>query len=384
MVHPVLTLALALALAAGTCPAEASGTTQPTRAVSSWSSAPDDAAVTSLSLSPQVVRASGTATVPVTVEFAFRQTSTAPVPATPTRVILKPVSLPGPIPIPPILSIVTPQASGTSTDGVWRGTIPVPSSAAGLWRVECVMLPVRNGDPPARCLTPPQRPTLRVIGTHVPSLSVRVLPSPIPVTGRTVVSGRLVDSQTGRAFAVRGIVVSTHRQICVFEAMSCSGEGLNGAFTDTQGRFSITIETNQSPRLCVRATIPGTHSADSDAPTLATDCRSLRHVVQLTAAAASTRVRIDRAVTVSGRVLPRPPTGRSSLASAAVIQLQRLTNGVWRTVGSAAVAADGTHRLSARADARGGTRGLQRYRVVLNQTTRATRVVSATLRITAT
>ncbi len=65
------------------------------------------------------------------------------------------------------------------------------------------------------------------------------------------------------------------------------------------------------------------------------------------------------------------------MGSGAVIQLQRLTSGVWRTVAPVKVAADGTYRLSARADARGGRRGVQRYRVVLNQTTRVTRAVSA-------
>ncbi len=134
----------------------------------------------------------------------------------------------------------------------------------------------------------------------------------------------------------------------------------------------------------MQATIPGVNYVDADAPTLATDCRAVRHTVRLTASAAGTRVPIARSVIVSGRVLPAPVTGRPAMGSGAVIQLQRLTNGVWRTVATAKVAADGTYRLSARADARGGRRGVQRYRVVLNQTTRVTRAVSATLRITAT
>lgn len=379
MARPVLGLALAAVLTA-TAPVAASA--DPVHAaspavVSVATATPSDPQVTSLTLTPQQITVSGVSTAPLTVEVAFRQTSADPFPPTPTRVVLRPVSVPRPLPIPPILSIVTPRASGTDTDGVWRGAIPVPSSASGLWRVDCVML--SN----ARCLVPTQRPTVRINGTHSPSLSVAMRPYPIQLSGTVTVSGRLTDSSTGRGVPGREIVVALHRQTCTFESTSCSGESLYGLFTDPWGRFSSTVSTNQAPRLCVVATIPGTHSLDQDAPTLATDCRSIRHVIRVSAASAVTRVRIDGVVRVSGRVAPGPVTGQSSLASGAVIQLQRLTGGVWRTVSSTRVEPNGTYRLGARADARGGRRGVQRYRTVINQSVRTTQAISATVRITA-
>lgn len=355
------------------------------------------AAVTSVRLSTSRIVVSGVATAPLTVEVGFRQESTAQFPPEPSRVVLYPAELRDPLPPPArlgatarLISVVMMRVTGTATDGTWRGTVPIPSSLNGRWRVGCVMLPVVPPGHGGICLTPSaaQRPTLVVVGTHRPRLTMQISPTrvPPPYTGNTDlrVSGRVVDSATGRPFrTARPLDVTvSFGAMCVVEGDCSHDAGLSGAYVAADGRFTTAVDTDQLSPVCVTLPVAGTHPTDNQAPTYARACRDVTYTLRLRATSAPRTVRLEQQITVTGRLLPAPKGLNTSAATGAVVQLQRLDSGVWRSIGRATTRPDGSVIVRAPAAARQGTASTRFYRLVLNGTHRVTRATSTVFVVT--
>jgi hypothetical protein len=89
--------------------------------------------------------------------------------------------------------------SGTASDGVWSGTVQVPSTADGSWAVYRVCAPLVS--PPVTCgnvVDVTGSPAVRVTGTHLPALSAGQVPNPAPVSRPAItIKGRVTDSTTG-------------------------------------------------------------------------------------------------------------------------------------------------------------------------------------------
>lgn len=97
-----------------------------------------------------------------------------------------------------------PRISGTAASGVWGGTLYVPSTAGGSFKVTGVAAGFDSpGTPLMTEPTPFDGPTLSVTGVHQPRITATTYPNPVPVGYAYALGGKVIDSDTGLPYATR-------------------------------------------------------------------------------------------------------------------------------------------------------------------------------------
>lgn len=360
-----------LAAAAGLMPAEA--------AVRSLPENSTDAVLTSVRLSPDRIALSGLGTARVMVEVGIRSPSLDA--DTPTNPVLVPISKDGGVVTDPVRSSQTVAVSlvqGTRRDGLWRGWFTFASSAVGTWHVGCALVRYSGPAVMGGCADPGPvtYPALTVVGTHVPVLSARVSPDPIRGGRSVTVSGRLADSVTGAPFV--GVQVDV-----AAEPDGGRPSPARSVRTGKDGRYRVVLDHNRSGEIGVRVPVPGAWTTGSP-PVYAAVKRSLHYVMTVSAVPAARRVTLARSVIVTGHVRYRCLSAGVTGTTQPLVQLQRRHQGGWITVADVRVAYGGAFRVTSSATARGGSRGVHDYRVVLPAQERYLRAVSPVVRVTIT
>lgn len=184
---PPAGLALALALAA------------PTPHATAAPLAVDPAlTVHSVTLSRSSVAVSGLNVVPVEVRVSASYDPA--VPDVPLSVLLDRTAAGGSLPR--MAASNLPRVSGTAASGVWGGTLFVPSTAGGSFKVTAVSA---GFDSPVNPImtepTPFDGPTLSVTGVHQPRITVTTYPNPVPQGSSYALGGTVIDSATGLPYA---------------------------------------------------------------------------------------------------------------------------------------------------------------------------------------
>ncbi len=97
-----------------------------------------------------------------------------------------------------------PRVSGTAAAGVWAGTLHVPSTAGGSFKVTGVAAGFDSpGTPLMTEPTPFDGPTLAITGLHQPKITATTYPNPVPVGSAYALGGKVVDSATGLPYPTR-------------------------------------------------------------------------------------------------------------------------------------------------------------------------------------
>lgn len=123
-------------------------------------------------------------------------------------------------------------SAGTPSDGTFVGTTPIPSTMNGTFAVTRVypwidFLGGVDVEP-----VDVDGPSLAVVGTHIPKLTVTNSPMPVPVGARTYrFGGRLVDRDTGAGYGKPVRVAIGTDSVCVESSPSES------VITDRRGYF---------------------------------------------------------------------------------------------------------------------------------------------------
>ena len=339
--------ATTLALLPGTGPVAAAPRGAPGASTSALRAASPSGTVSDLTLSASQVAADGFAVVPVVVEFTL---TGGPVDA--TGVVLLRTADRWDVNAPQHLPARVTRVDGTVGNGTYRGTLQVPSTAHGGWRVSSVGFGNDAGHPddptPYIDLREQGLPDvlLGVTGTHRPRFRFsRTVPT-YPSTTVTL-RGTLVDSDTGRPVKGRRISFGIDNQ--------CVEGGLAGTrTTDASGRATYTQRLDRPRMLCAWAPLPGSTNygrayARSDNRTWAT------FGLGLTVTVTAPTVRAGSSTTVKGSLLTPYPSavpGRSETAGH-VVRLQRLVGRTWRSVNSATVRITGRYTLTATPPGRG-------------------------------
>lgn len=109
-----------------------------------------------------------------------------------------------------------PRVSGAAGAGVWSGTLNVPSTAGGAFKVTGVLAGFDHpGSPVMSEPTPYDGPTLSVTGLHQPRITMTTYPDPVPVGSAYAVGGRVVDSATGLPYGTQIPVEIGVDNLCV-------------------------------------------------------------------------------------------------------------------------------------------------------------------------
>ncbi|HEU5108675.1 MAG TPA: hypothetical protein VFT95_08975 [Micromonosporaceae bacterium] len=136
--------------------------------------------------------------------------------------------------------------SGTSTDGVWSAVIQVPSTWRGVWAVTYVTawdVAFNNVEVDPRAVGMERR--LRVRGSHLPAMTMRFVPEPVPAGVPVTMKGRFYYRDTGAPIRNQPIFISFDN-MCIEHAPVPNGR------TDRNGRYSVTISPERAVGLqCV-------------------------------------------------------------------------------------------------------------------------------------
>lgn len=153
-----------------------------------------------------------------------------------------------------------PRVSGTGGAGVWSGTLRVPSTAGGEWKVTAVLAGLNLPESPVMTdPTPFDGPTLSVTGLHQPRITLTTYPNPVPLGSAYAVGGKVVDSATGLAYGTqipveigvdnfcveytRPVVRSTTAGTFAYRLPASAAEWVNCAILTNGGTYitSVTI-----------------------------------------------------------------------------------------------------------------------------------------------
>jgi hypothetical protein len=276
---------------------------------------------------------------------------------------------------PRYLWVLLPRTGGTdAAHGTWAGSLAVPSTANGAWRVDRVSNYIfTSGADPAPIETDPRSvglpdSVLTVTGTHRPVLTLvqtPIVPLPRPRGALTFrFTGTARWSDRGRPVAGLAVTFDTDDH-CLESTPPNRVTNASGVFTGSYSGVGI---------FCVTTPLPGT-AADQLASSyyqrvVGSPLAAMRVSARLTAST----IRLGEPASVTGTVVGLYPA--LSLNRPRVL-LQKLVGRTWRTVNSTTVRASGRYTL----DLRPGTRGIAVYRVFLPTQRPYYRVVTPSLRL---
>lgn len=200
--------------------------------------------VTSVTLSRSSVLVSGLNrfVVGVTVKAGYNSTY-----ETPLNVVFKRTGGAGHLTY--MLAGLLKRTGGTLKDGTWTGTIGVPSTANGTFKVYGV---VPGSMPPGdqTTETPFDGPSLAVTGVHQPKLAVQVIPRVVPFGSPYQVKAVIYDSATAKPYGVRLPLQVTVDNLCV-------EHDAGSRLTDTAGVLYTSFRAESADWLnCVRVRGP--------------------------------------------------------------------------------------------------------------------------------
>ncbi|MET7277840.1 hypothetical protein ABZS29_06375 [Kribbella sp. NPDC005582] len=225
---------------------------------------------------------------------------------------------------------------GTVRNGTWRGKVDVPSTANGTF--EIFGLKVGRFDPASGDNTDPTtypNPVrISVSGQHVPRITARVTPNPVPPGKPYSVRWSVIDSATKQPYGTRLKVLLGNDNGCV-ERVGTAGTVL----TDTAGYITKSYAAADADFLnCLL--LPGTQ-----APVGGLSMR-IPHPSVVTATPSKASAPVGTIVLVNGTVAGSP--------AGCPVNLQRLYGASqWRTVGTASVRQSGRFTLNAQPAYRG-------------------------------
>ncbi|MFG1819305.1 hypothetical protein ACGFIF_36470 [Kribbella sp. NPDC049174] len=202
-----LAAAVSLVFAAVTAPAAS--------AVPEKVSSPDpNLTVTSVTLGRTAVAVSGlnTVAVPVTVVGGYDTDESYPIYL---NVFLDRTGGTGPARY--MVAALLTLSSGTIQNGVWKGSLYVPSTANGTFKVSGVMQgqTIDGSDGSMTSPTPFAGPSITVTGVHLPKIGVSILPKVVPFGSAYKARVAIFDSATGKPYGSRINVQITWDNLCV-------------------------------------------------------------------------------------------------------------------------------------------------------------------------
>ena len=176
--------------------------------------------------------------VGVTVKASYNSTS-----ETPLNVLFRRTGGVGPLKY--MIAGQLQRTGGTLKDGTWTGTVDIPSTANGTFKVYGV-LPgyLQAGDMTTE--TPFDGPSIAVTGVHLPKLAVQVIPRVVPFGSPYQIKAVIYDSATGKPYGVRLPLQVVYDNLCVeYDAGS--------RLTDTAGVLITSMPADAANWLnCVR------------------------------------------------------------------------------------------------------------------------------------
>lgn len=220
------------------------------------------------------------------------------------------------------------RTAGTLKNGTWTGTVDVPSTANGTFKVSGV-LPgeVFDGsDGGYVSETPFSGPSIAVTGLHQPKVGVSMIPKVVPFGSGFTVKAAIYDSATGKPYSNRILLQITNDNLCVeYDAGS--------KYTDRSGILMASFPAAAAGNLtCVRV-------RGKDFDTLWTGWFPLRPGI-VSATPSKTSAKVGTIVPVNGSVRGTP-TG-------CAVVLQRLYAGSqWRAVSTGKVRSSGRFTVNA-------------------------------------
>jgi hypothetical protein len=276
---------------------------------------PDPAlTVTSVTLGRATVLVSGLNRVVVGVTIKAGYDSET---ETPLNVILKRTGGVG-----PLNSMIgdLKRTGGTLKNGTWTGTVEVPSTANGTFKVTGVLPGYLDPRGSIYESTPFDGPSIAVTGVHLPKLAVQVIPKIVPFGSAYQVKAVIYDSATGKPYGVR-------LPLRVVNDEACLGFGNETRLTDTAGVLYTSFPAAAADTInCVRV-----RSRVLD--TLSHYFTPLRPGI-VAAAPSKTRVPVSTVVPVNGSV-----AGATAFCP---VLLQRLHGRTaWRLANKSAIRASG-------------------------------------------
>lgn len=233
------------------------------------------------------------------------------------------------------------RSAGTSGPGVWTGVLNVPSTADGRLTVVSA-LPRRTHDDNAAMTqaTAHPGPTLTVHGSHQPRLTVKARPQPLDRGVSSYrISGRVVDSDTGRAYDEKLTLQVRYDGTCR-RTLPCA------VATDEDGWYGVTIPNvvyeDSDTRVVEVSNVVSLRSEATDvlnrAQDIAAEYVPLRHGSMVTARAHRARVPAGETIKVTGRAW--------NVYEGGEVVIQRLTGGSrWRAVASGPVRSSGRYTV---------------------------------------
>jgi hypothetical protein len=324
--------------------------------------------LTAVSVSPGAVAVRGLDLVPVTVNITFSNTAWGD----PDSVVLvRTTHRAWDRSAPRALVGMLARSAGTGSSGTFSGTVRVPSSAHGDWRVGFVGWPAPFGAAiDVRSAGVPDA-TLSVTGTHRPRMRYSVSPQPLPYP-QTRATVRVLISFDDTRTPVAGLPVGFGLDNSCAERI---GPDVT-VRTDPHGVATRSIRVFGLYGSCAWAPFPGS-TAFLSFPGWATAGGRLRLGTVTSASPSRTSARRRSPVAVTGKataiVVPLAANG------AAAVALQRRVGRDWRTVGGGVLRANGHFTLTANPP-----RGRSLYRVRLENSYWYASSTSRTFTITGT
>jgi hypothetical protein len=214
------------------------------------------------------------------------------------------------------------------TGGTWKGTLYVPSTANGTFKVSGVQAgwPIDGSTGDMTSPTPFAGPSIAITGSNLPKLTVAVIPAAVPVGKPYKVRVTVLNSATGKPYGTRINVQVTVDNLCV------ESDG-DRYLTNTAGVVEVARSAVVADWLnCVRLRGPAFDilGMGFEVPRPAT----------LSAVPSKTSVKVNTIVPVDGSVAKAP--------SGCAVVLQRLHGATqWRTASQASVRTSGRYTVLA-------------------------------------
>jgi hypothetical protein len=214
-----------------------------------------------------------------------------------------------------------PLVSGTLADGVWKGTLYVPSTANGTFKVigvlEGYIIDGSTGGSYTETLF--DGPSIAVTGSHLPKFSVSMIPKAVPIGSPYKVRVTVYDSATGKPYGTRIRIGAAWEVYCM--------ENRGGGLSNTAGVVELTFPADAAYYTnCAWLSSPG-----SDILSLNW---SVVRLVKIAAAPSKTSAPVGTIVPVNGTV--------NGPVSGCPVELQRLRGATqWRGVSEDSVRRSG-------------------------------------------
>ncbi len=214
------------------------------------------------------------------------------------------------------------------TGGTWTGTLYVPSTANGTFKVSSVMQGsvIDGSDGSMTTPTPFDGPSIAVTGLNLPKLSYAIIPAAVPVGKPYKTRVTVLNSATGKPYGTRINVQVAIDNLCV----ESDGERY---LTNTAGVVEVARTADSANWLqCARLRSPGLDI-------LGIGWRVPRPAT-LSAVPSKTSVKVNTIVPVDGSVSKAP--------SGCAVVLERLKGATqWRGVSQASVRTSGRYTVLA-------------------------------------